>query len=249
MHPACPRLLPLSAACCAALLLVLPAQAAAADTRPQAKAAAARPAPKPATPRQQLKSEAKGLALAAETVEAISEAQLAVASRVLTGAADCEFNQQINVQPLNGVPGYFTVSHKGKRYRMLPRETATGAVRLEDPAAGIVWLQIPTKSMLMNARVGQRLVDSCLHTAQRTAANAAVEAGQGIGIVAPVAPAAAAVPVASVVPVVSVTSIVPVAAEASVTPAAATPVAPMVAIERPAAAAESPAAASAPLTR
>lgn len=199
MRPARLRLLPLSITCGAALLLGLPAQAATAAAttgataraKPAAKTAAARPAPKPALPHQQLRSEAKGLALATETVEAISEGQLDVASRVLIGASDCEFNQQISVQPLAGVPGYFTISHKGKRYRMLPRETATGAVRLEDPGAGVVWLQIPTKSMLMNARIGQRLVDNCLHLAQRIAVTAVVDASQGIGIVTPAVPAAA----------------------------------------------------------
>jgi hypothetical protein len=192
MRPACFHALSLSLTCCAALLLGAPAQAATADAKPAAKAARARPAPNPATPRQQLKSEAKGLALATETVETISAAQLDVAARVLIGASDCEFNQQISVQPLAGVPGYFTVLHKGKRYRMLPRETATGAVRLEDPGAGVVWLQIPTKSMLMNARAGQRMVDNCLHSEQRIAVRAVADAGQGIGIVAPPEPPASA---------------------------------------------------------
>lgn len=279
MRPACPRLISLSVACCAALLLALPAQAATPGAKPDAKS---RPASKLATPRQQLKSEAKGLALAAETVESISEGQLAVASRVLTGAADCEFNQQISVQPLDGVPGYFTVSHKGKRYRMLPRETATGAVRLEDPAAGVVWLQIPTKSMLMNARVGQRLVDNCLLSEQRIAVHAAVDPGQGIGIVVPVAAAApveAVTPVATVAPVMPVAPAIPAVTGtpmalavpvASVMPAttaatvgsaepagaaASTPASPAVSAtpaatsDAPAAAAEPPAAASAPATR
>lgn len=155
-------------------------------------APAPKPAPKPATPRQQLKSEAAGLALATQTVETISQGQLDVAARVLTGQADCEFKQRVEVLPLQGVPGYFTVSHQGKRYRMLPRETATGAVRLEDPVAGIVWLQIPAKSMLMNAKLGQRMVDNCLHSEQRAAVSAVSGAAQGIGIVAQ--PAAAAPP-------------------------------------------------------
>ena len=103
-----------------------------------------------------------------------------------------EFNQRVTVQALDGQPGLFTVSHQGRHYRMLPRETTTGAVRLEDPANGIVWLQIPAKSMLMNARRGQRMVDSCMHAEQRAAVAAATEAGQGIGIVAPATPAAAA---------------------------------------------------------
>jgi hypothetical protein len=158
---------------------------------------AAKPAPKPATTRQQLKNEAAGLALATETAEAISQGQLDVAARVLTGQADCEFKQRVDVQPLAGTPGYFTVSHQGKRYRMLPRETATGAVRLEDPVAGIVWLQIPAKSMLMNAKIGQRMVDNCLHPEQRAAVAAVTGAAQGIGIVAQPAPAAAPAPAAS----------------------------------------------------
>ena len=157
--------------------------------RPTAKAA-------PAASRQQADNTAKGLALATATVEAISTGQLDVAARVLTGAADCEFNQRITVAALHGQPGYFTVSHQGRHYRMLPRETSTGAVRLEDPANGIVWLQIPAKSMLMNARRGQRMVDSCMHAEQRAAVGAVTEAGQGIGIVAPVAAAAPAVAMA-----------------------------------------------------
>lgn len=151
---------------------------------------AAKPA-KPATPRQQRQREASALALASSTAEAINAAQLNMAARVLTGHADCEFNQRISVQPVDGQPGYFTVTHKDQRYRMLPQETSTGAVRLEDKAAGMVWLQIPSKSMLMNARIGQRLVDSCLHAEQRAGLLAVVDvdarAANSLGIVAPLA--------------------------------------------------------------
>ncbi len=181
--------------------------AAAAD-KPAAKPAA-KPVLKtaPATSRQKVKSAAKSLALATEVTEAISAGQLDVAARVLTGNADCEFKQTVTVQPVEGLPGYFHVGHQGKRYRMLPRETATGAVRLEDPANGIVWLQIPTKSMLMDAKRGQRMVDSCLHSEQRAAVAAASAAGQaigeGIGIVpqATQAPVVAAQPAATTAPV------------------------------------------------
>ena len=30
-----------------------------------------------------------------------------------------------------------------------------------------MWLQIPSKSMLMNSKIGQRMVDSCTHAEQR----------------------------------------------------------------------------------
>jgi hypothetical protein len=140
---------------------------------PGAQAADAKP--KPASTAQQRADRAKGLELATETVQRISEAQLQLADRVLTGQAACEMNQTVSVEPVAGKPGHFRLRFKKASYTMVPQETSSGAVRLEDKSAGMVWLQIPTKSMLMNARAGQRLVDGCLHAEQR-AALAAVEA-------------------------------------------------------------------------
>jgi hypothetical protein len=136
---------------------------------------AADPKPKPATTAQQRADRAKGLELATETVQRISEAQLQVADRVLTGEAACELNQTVNIEPITGAPGHFRLRFKKVAYTMVPEETSSGAVRLEDKKAGMVWLQIPSKSMLMNAKAGQRMVDGCLHPEQR-AALAAVEA-------------------------------------------------------------------------
>ena len=229
-----------------------------AATKPAAKPAAKsapKPAPRavqrptakatPAASRRQADNTAKGLALATATVEAISAGQLDVAARVLTGAADCEFNQRITVLALDGQPGYFTVSHQGRHYRMLPRETSTGAVRLEDPANGVVWLQIPAKSMLMNARRGQRMVDSCLHAEQRAALAAVTEAGQGIGIVTPLA---SVPPVATVAPAVAVVPALGASAPATSAsaPAVSAPAdsAPAPAVSAPAPAASAPAAAA-----
>jgi hypothetical protein len=174
------------------LLLALPAGAQT-PAAPAKAAPARKPAPKPATPREQLKAEAEGLALATTTVEEISQAQLDVAARVLTGTADCEFKLQVTVMPMEGQPGHFIVGHKGQRYTMVPEETQTGAVRLEDKRAGVVWLQIPTKSMLMNSKQGQRMVDACQQNEQRLAVNAAAAAGAGLGI----APTAEPTPPAS----------------------------------------------------
>lgn len=218
----------LHAASVALLAAALAPLAATAASQPKAKAPV-KPALKsaPATPRQQAKNAAKGLALATEVTEAISAGQLDVAARVLTGTADCEFKQSVTVQPVDGLPGYFHVGHLGKRYRMLPRETSTGAVRLEDLANGIVWLQIPTKSMLMDAKRGQRMIDSCLHSEQRAAVAAASAAGQtlgqGIGIVPQVAaaPQAAVAPQAAAVPPADAASQPPVVPEATIVPQAA----------------------------
>jgi hypothetical protein len=97
----------------------------------------------------------------------LSEEQLSNAERVLTGKAACEFNQTVDVDPLP-TKGYFNVSFKGKKYVLAPEPTTTGAVRLEDKKNGLVWIQIANKSMLMNAKIGQRLVDNCVHPSQQS---------------------------------------------------------------------------------
>jgi hypothetical protein len=122
---------------------------------------------KPSTSRAELSSKAKGLALATETVEQITETQLAMADRVLVGRSSCEFDQSVQVAPVPNKRGYFNVEFKGKSYLMAPEATTTGAVRLEDKKAGMMWLQIANKSMLMNSKIGQRMVDNCVHPGQR----------------------------------------------------------------------------------
>ncbi len=119
--------------------------------------------------------------------ENLSEEQLASSLRVNRGDAQCEFDQTVSVRPDPQRAGVFLVSFKNHTYTMAPEPTSTGAVRLEDKQAGVMWLQIPTKSMLMDSGKGQRLVDACTHAEQRAtiAANALTPglAGAGIGIV------------------------------------------------------------------
>lgn len=98
----------------------------------------------------------------------LSEEQLANAERVLTGPQECEFNQTVSVDGAPEKAGYFSITFKGKKYLLAPEPTTTGAVRLEDKKAGIVWLQIANKSMMMNSRIGQRMVDECVHPTQKT---------------------------------------------------------------------------------
>lgn len=164
----------------ALLWALTPVQAqTAAPAQPKPRTATPAPkAPKAATQRQQLKAEAKGLAVGTEAAEAVSENQLAIASRVLTGQARCEFSQHVSVEPHADRPGTFMVAFKNTTYTMVPEETTTGAVRLFDKKAGVVWLQIPSKSMLMNSKLGQRMVDSCTQTEQRVAVESRRSAAQ-----------------------------------------------------------------------
>jgi hypothetical protein len=123
---------------------------------------------KPSMAHPAAKSHGLGLnAAAGESTEIATPVQLEIAQRVLTGEAQCEFNQRVSVQPIEDKPGFFRVMFKSASYTMAPQATTTGAVRLEDKHAGVMWLQIPTKSMLLDNKVGHRLVDSCTQTQQR----------------------------------------------------------------------------------
>ncbi len=106
-------------------------------------------------------------ALPALAAEALTPGQMDAASLVYVGTADCDANQKVTISAVANQPGHFKLVHKKASYNMVPQETTTGAVRLEDTKAGVVWLQIPAKSMLMNAKLGQRVADSCKMPEQR----------------------------------------------------------------------------------
>ena len=105
---------------------------------------------------------------AAQQVATLSADQLYTADRVLLGQSRCEFNQSVNVAAVPNQKGWFNVEYKGQSYLMVPEHTTTGAVRLEDKKSGMMWLQIANKSMLMNSKIGQRMVDNCVHPKQAT---------------------------------------------------------------------------------
>ena len=101
-------------------------------------------------------------------VAALNADQLSTADRVLVGQSKCEFDQAVNVAAVPNQKGWFNVEFKGKSYLMAPEATTTGAVRLEDKKNGVMWLQIGNKSMLMNSKAGQRMVDNCKHSSQKS---------------------------------------------------------------------------------
>lgn len=90
----------------------------------------------------------------------LSEMQLAIAKTVYTGEIQCELGEKVTIRPMRR-EGFFFVSRGVHRFVMHPEESRTGAIRLEDPARGGLWLQLANKSMLMSQKEGKRLADEC----------------------------------------------------------------------------------------
>jgi hypothetical protein len=96
---------------------------------------------------------------------------LEVAKRVYTGDIPCELGATVHITP-HKREGFFIVRTGIQRFRMPPVESRTGAIRLEDPRAEAMWLQLGNKSMLMSQKMGRRLADECMSPAQAAVAEA-----------------------------------------------------------------------------
>ncbi len=90
---------------------------------------------------------------------------LEVAKQVTLGDIPCELGATVHITP-HKREGFFIVRAGIQRFRMHPVESRTGAIRLEDPVAGAMWLQLGNKSMLMSQKMGKRLADDCMNPAQ-----------------------------------------------------------------------------------
>ena len=101
----------------------------------------------------------------------LSAEDIELAKRVYVGSIPCELGAAVSITPNEKRPGFFMVQTKNTRFTMHPVESRTGAIRLEDPKAGALWLQLGNKSMLMSQKMGQRLADECMSQAQITFAD------------------------------------------------------------------------------
>ena len=95
----------------------------------------------------------------------LTPADLEAAKQVTLGDIPCELGATVHITP-HKREGFFIVRTGIQRFRMHPVESRTGAIRLEDPVAGAMWLQLGNKSMLMSQKMGKRLADDCMNPAQ-----------------------------------------------------------------------------------
>ena len=144
-----------------------------AAAKPVAKAAPAKKTPPP--PPEPVLTEA-------------DEAQLAAAERAYLGDYACEFKQTVHIDKHPKMAGYVTVAWQKLNLVMKPVLSSTGALRLEDVTGRTLMIQIANKSMLLDTKIGQRLLDDCIHPEQARL----MEAAKAAQINDPEAEAAAA---------------------------------------------------------
>ncbi|MDO9434638.1 hypothetical protein [Hydrogenophaga sp.] len=145
-----------------------PAAKAAATTKPAATAKA--PTKRAPLARSAAKAVEEVTPIEEDSDVVLSEADLAVSQRVYLGKIPCELGSNVEITPSKKT-GFFVIQAKNTRYFMHPVESRTGAIRLEDPKRGAMWLQLGNKSMLMSQKLGARLADECMSPEQLTLAD------------------------------------------------------------------------------
>ena len=165
----------------AALVLCAGLPAANAQTAPAAK----KPAPAKAATKKAPPAKA---APAEPVIAAATPEQIDAAERVFYGIYDCEFKQTIDIVANPKHTSYVDVKHGKATYLMKPVLSSTGAIRLEDVRGEALMVQIASKSMLLNVKTAQRIVDDCVSPKQREL----MEAAKAAAVVAAAASAAEA---------------------------------------------------------
>ena len=169
------------------LCAALPALAQNTPTKPAAK-----PAIKATTVKKAVVRAKKTPPPPPEPVLAVAdEAQLAAAERAYVGDYACEFKETVHIDKNPKVAGYVDVAWRKQLITMKPVLSSTGALRLEDVTGRTLMIQIANKSMLLDTKLGQRLLDECVHPEQArliaearaaAAANPEAAAANSIGI-------------------------------------------------------------------
>jgi hypothetical protein len=171
----------------ASLSVAAQAQTAAPAAKSAAKPAAKAPAKAPS---KRIATELSTPLEENDPADKLTPAELEIAKRVHVGDIPCELGAKVVIKARKR-DGYFLVSHGINRFVMHPVESRTGAIRLEDPQRGALFLQIANKSMLMNQKEGKRLADECQSPEQAKFAEE-MKKGPAINILEPAAAAAPA---------------------------------------------------------
>jgi hypothetical protein len=77
------------------------------------------------------------------------------------GAYRCELGRSVQVRTVSADLRTTVLRWGGDEYTLRAVDSRSGALRYEDPAAGLAWIVLRERSMLLDLRAGQRLANAC----------------------------------------------------------------------------------------
>lgn len=78
-----------------------------------------------------------------------------------SGTYRCEDGVRVDVLRDVGSVEQVQLAWKGERYRLLRNLSHSGLPRYEDAGSGLVWIDLPWKSVLLDGRSGKPLASEC----------------------------------------------------------------------------------------
>ena len=102
----------------------------------------------------------------------------------------CELGNKLSIYRNTGDDKYMALRWGKRVHRMTRVGTTTGAIRFENRRTGLVWIGIPAKGILLDAKIGQQLANECKDAEQLKPKTVALP----VSPAAPIAPAASEAP-------------------------------------------------------
>ena len=90
-------------------------------------------------------------------------------SDTVTTDFNCELGNKVTVYHNVKDEKSIAVRWKKRLHRLMRVGTTTGAVRFENPNFGLIWIGIPSKSMLLDSRLNRQLANECKNADQEKA--------------------------------------------------------------------------------
>ncbi len=153
-----------AAARATAALYAAPSAALAARVSPASSPVGAYPAIRPVSQSERSSPLLPAAAQSGVAAVVVGETS-APAGEVWAGAYHCEHAEKVMLRPAIA-DDQVELQWKGQRWNLRRIQSRSGAMRLEDGTARMVWIQLPNKSMLLDQRQGKRLLDECQHDVQ-----------------------------------------------------------------------------------
>jgi hypothetical protein len=97
----------------------------------------------------------------AGVVDVPGQASPQLAFKLASGTYHCEDGARVEVRRDAGDARLIQVGWQGASYPMLRNPSSSGLPRYEDAASGLVWIDLPWKSVLLDGRSGRPLVSEC----------------------------------------------------------------------------------------